>query len=188
MTDLVERDLAGEDPNRLADDLESYEEFLQGRFELNLLLYRSPYPLLGSYRLFRHKWDLDITAYYDLWLSSFRLDEHLDPRGLRTLRAERPFVSGALEQFNRIFEQECQAALADGSYFDDNAGRFVDGLDTVDFVKDVGQHRTPDAIRAILLESFRRVRRALMPEIPIDDEALQPSLQDFVDGGALRSR
>lgn len=187
VTDLVVRELGGEDPSVWSSRLVGYEEFLQGRFELNLALYRALYPLLGSFRLFRLKWDLDLTAYYDLWLSSYRLDEHLDPRALRAQRAERPFVSAALVQFNRALARAGRLARADGSYFEDNRDRFLDALATIDFVREVGQPRSMAAVREILLQSFRRARRHLASAAGtrLAEGGPEPDLEDFVEGRAF---
>lgn len=183
--DLVARDSRSGAVDRAR--VAAYEDLLQGRFALNLQIYESLYPLLGSFELFRHKWDLDLTAYYDLWLSAYLRDEHLDLERLAAAKQQRPFVQSAVSHFNRRLRLACEDALSNGTYFEGNRGRFLDALATIDFVKDIGGERTESEILRVLLASFRRVRRGLLPETDSAERG-EPGLEEFVSGQALAVR
>jgi len=107
-----------------------------------MLLYRGQYALLGSQELMRIKWDFDIALYYNLWLSAYMQDQHLDAGWLRReLRQER-FVLQAMRNFAALFEKTCRRLEAEGSYHRANLGRFSFGLEFIDFVHEIGEPRS----------------------------------------------
>jgi flavin-dependent dehydrogenase len=142
LTDLVVRDLGGEPAASLARRTELYDRFMRFRFEAAMLLYRGQYALLGSAELMRLKWDFDLALYYNLWVSAYMQDQHLDAGWLRReLRQER-FVLQAMRNFADLFEKARLHLLAEGAYYRANRGRFSFGLEFIDFVEEVGQART----------------------------------------------
>jgi flavin-dependent dehydrogenase len=147
LADLVDRDLGGESSASIAERLDLYERFLQFRREAVMLLYRGLYNGMGSYELMRMKWDLDIGCYYNLWVSPYMLDQHLDERFLRRQLRMRPFVLKALRNFADLFRRVESALRANGQYFRCNRGRFSPGLENIDFVNQVG---TPRSRREVL--------------------------------------
>src|SRR5690606_4925785 len=66
ITDLVARDLGGEDRDALSRRGRLYDDFMKFRFESTMLVYRDLYSLLGSFDLWSLKWDFDIGSYYNL--------------------------------------------------------------------------------------------------------------------------
>jgi flavin-dependent dehydrogenase len=79
LTELIRRDFAGEGAAELAEryELDAFMKFRQGD-----ALMRNLYETFGL-RARRLKWDFDISCYYNLWVSPYMRDEHLDPRWLR---------------------------------------------------------------------------------------------------------
>lgn len=142
LTDLVARDLGGEDARAVAERTALYDRFMRFRYEAAMLLYRGQYGLLGSQELMRLKWDFDLALYYNLWVSSYMQDQHLDAGWLRReLRQER-FVLQAMRNFGALFETARRRLLDEGSYWRRNRGGFSFGLEFIDFVEAVGLPRT----------------------------------------------
>ncbi|MEO6596186.1 MAG: tryptophan 7-halogenase [Planctomycetota bacterium] len=113
VTDLVERDLAGE-PYR--DRQLLYDAYLQFRYAANLPLYKDQYELFGSFDLLRAKWDFDVASYYNLWVESYLQDQHLDVEHLQKELRQQSFVVKALERFGQLFAQAERAVTARGDY------------------------------------------------------------------------
>jgi len=81
VTDLIRRDLQGDESEPLGDLIDTYDAFMQFRFEATLLLYRGQYCTLGSFPILRLKWNCDLGCYFNLWVDGYMRDTHLDPRG-----------------------------------------------------------------------------------------------------------
>ncbi len=142
LADLIERDFAGESAQAIADRLELYERFMHFRHESAMLLYRGLYSGMGSFELMRMKWDLDIGCYYNLWVSPYMLDQHLDERFLRRQLRMQPFVLQALRNFADLFRRVERSLRDRDAYFRANRGQFSFGLENIDFVTEVGTPRT----------------------------------------------
>lgn len=142
LTDLIARDFAGESAQSLEDRRDLYDRFMQFRHESAMLLYRGLYDGLGSFELMRMKWDLDIGCYYNLWVSPYMLDQHLDTRFLRRQLRMQPFVLQALRNFAELFRHVERSLRERGEYFRGNRGRFNYGLENIDFVQRVGEARS----------------------------------------------
>ncbi len=141
IADLISRDFAGES-DAIGERLDLYDEFMHFRHEAAMLLYRGLYGMVGSFELMRMKWDLDIGCYYNLWVSPYMLDQHLDMRFLRRQLRMRPFVLRALRNFAALF-RSAEATLHErGDYFRHNVGEFSYGLENIDFINDIGTPRT----------------------------------------------
>ena len=125
-------------------------------------LYRDLYALLGSYELFRLKWDFDIACYYNLWLEPYLADQHLDMRYLRRLLSQRSMEFAALDTFASMFRTLRDKLQSDGRYHRQNLGRYTGDFEAIDASATLG---TPESLRGALrrtLGSFNRVRaRAL---------------------------
>ncbi len=157
LCDLIARDLAGEPGAARADRTELYDRFMRFRFEAAMLLYRGQYALLGSAELMRLKWDFDLALYYNLWVSAYMQDQHLDARWLRReLRQER-FVLQAMQNFADLFEKARQKLVAEGRYHRGNRGGFSYGLEFIDFVEAVGMPRPRKAVLEKTGEIFNSV-------------------------------
>lgn len=135
ITDLVARDLAGEDITARAD---LYDAFMLFRHEAAMRLYRGLYPLLGSYELYRHKWRLDITCYYNLWVAPYMQDLHLDEAFLQRQLRERAPTLQLLANFADLFQKAERTLRARGQLHRQNLGRFQEPLEGVDAVAEIG--------------------------------------------------
>lgn len=157
LTDLVRRDLAGEGADALAERTSLYDRFMAFRYEAAMLLYRGQYGLLGSQELMRLKWDFDLALYYNLWVSAYMQDQHLDAAWLRReLRQER-FVLQAMRNFGELFETARRRLLDEGRYWRANLGGFSFGLEFIDFVEAVGRPRTRRDVLAKTGDVFNSV-------------------------------
>lgn len=168
LTDLVVRDLVGgESDEQRAERTELYDRFMRFRFEAAMLLYRGQYAHLGSQELMRLKWDFDLALYYNLWVSAYMQDQHLDLRWLkRELRQER-FVLQAMKNFGALFEKVRTKLVADGNYHRANLGGFSFGLEFIDCIEEVGKPRTQRQVLARTSDIFNSVYlrcRALLDE------------------------
>ncbi len=124
-TDLVRRDLSGEDETALARRASLYERALLGRLEGTQRLYDGLYGTLGSFELFASKWDLDTACYLNLWVEPYLLDRHLDLGAVqRELDAHRSML-GVLETFRRLFLEAERELRVSGRFFEKNVGHVV---------------------------------------------------------------
>ncbi len=158
LADLIRRDLVDGDRTALAERCELYDQFMQFRHEATMLLYRNLYTPQGSFELARAKWDFDIALYYNLWVSPYMRDQHLDPGFLREQLRLRPLILQALENFAQLF-QRAEAALRErGDYFRANTDRFYYGLANIDFEREVGCERSADEALQKTEQIFNQVR------------------------------
>jgi flavin-dependent dehydrogenase len=167
VTDLVARDLGGASASELAAKAALYEEFVKFRFDATILLYRDLYPLLGSYELFRIKWDFDIHCYYNLWTHAYMLEQHLDESWLRQQVGMRDGVLGLMECFSRMFRAAEREVRARGDYHRGNLDVFAHPLAAVDFAEQIGRPRTRKnvlrATTAICNQVFARAQALIEP-------------------------
>jgi len=185
LTDLIRRDAAGEDAAALRERLELYEGFMQFRHEAVMLLYRGLYGTMGSFELMRLKWDLDIGCYYNLWVSPYMQDQHLDTRFLRRQLRMRPFVLQALRNFAALFRKLEADLHGRGAYFRANRGRFNYGLENIDFVERVGQPRSRSEVLEKTEQLFNQVRRGALALLEAEDAPARLPLQDFMSDHPL---
>ena len=147
LADLIDRDTGGDSGDSFDERIDLYERFMQFRHESVMLLYRGQYHGMGSEELMRLKWDLDIGCYYNLWVSPYMLDQHLDVRFLRRQLRMRPFVTQAMRNFADLFRRVEQSLRSNGTYFRGNHGNYSYGLENINFVDRVG---TPRSRREVL--------------------------------------
>ena len=182
IADLIERDAAGEE---VGERLDMYDQFMQFRHESAMLLYRGLYDAMGSYELMRMKWDLDIGSYYNLWVSPYMLDQHLDTRFLRRQLRMRPFVLQALRNFADVFRR-VETSLRDrGEYFRCNNGTFSYGLENIDFVDQVGTPRSRRDVLKKTEELFNHVLGQANELIGDDTACDRRPLQSFMSDQPL---
>ncbi len=163
LTELIRRDFAGEEATALAERCELYDAFMKFRQEATLSLYRNLYETFGSYELGRLKWDFDIACYYNLWVSPYMRDEHLDPRWLRRQLRMAPLILQALGNFNELFRKVSDALHERGEFYRQNAGVFSPGLAHLDFLDRVGLARSRREVLEKTEQIFNSVRqRALL--------------------------
>lgn len=158
LTDLIARDFAGEAPSQLAERCHLYDRFMRFRHEATMLLYAGLYDGLGSFELASAKWDFDIASYYNLWVSAYMCDRHLDLDFLREQLRLRPFVLNVLRNFATLFQRVEGRLRERGEYFRSNAGRFYCGLDGIRFMQQVGTERSQGEVFAQAGETFNQVR------------------------------
>ncbi len=160
--DLIARDLRGEEPAAVRDRTELYDQFMHFRVEAAMRLYRDLYPVIGSYELCKLRWDLDIGCYYNLWVSQFTRDEHLDARELKRQLVQRDYILAALSNFTALFQKLDAHLSAKGAYYRKNRGEYSDGQDCLGFARRVGCPRSPTDVIETTQEIFNAVRnRAL---------------------------
>jgi flavin-dependent dehydrogenase len=159
LTDLIVRDLISEDTHDMAVRCELYDEFMRFRHESTMLLYRGLYGTSGSYELACVKWDFDIASYYNLWVSSYMRDQHLDIDYLRTQLRLMPYILRALQNFSALFQRLETELQARGDYFRANSGHFYYGLKNIDFAEEVGTDRSEREVMQKTEEFFNLVRR-----------------------------
>ena len=158
LTDLISRDFAGEAPSLLAERCDVYDRFMRFRHEATMLLYAGLYGGLGSFELASAKWDFDIASYYNLWVSAYLCDQHLDLDFLREQLRLRPFVLNVLRNFASLFQRVEGRLRERGEYFRGNAGRFYCGLDGIHFAHRVGTARSQGEVFEQAGETFNQVR------------------------------
>ncbi len=177
LADLIARDAAGEGANALAERCELYDAFMRFRHEAAMLLYIGLYEGQGSFELARAKWDFDIGCYYNLWVSPYLLDQHLDPAFLRRQLRLRPFILQALKNFAGLFQRVEAELRRRGDYFRRNRGEFHYGLANIDFAERVGLPRSPREVLEATGVVFHRVRAGaleLLGRGPAADQAPLP--------------
>ena len=158
LADLIARDLGGEAGEDWGKRAELYDAFLRFRHEAAMRLYRGQYPGLGSYEWMRLKWDFDLGCYYNLWVSPYMRDQHLDARYLKRQVRQQRFVLQALANYGDFFRTLFAHLRDEGSYSRANLGRFSHGLENIDFVEQVGTDRPERAVLEKTGEIFNQVR------------------------------
>lgn len=163
LTELIKRDFADDDRAAIAERCELYDGFMKFRQEATLSLYRNLYETFGSYELGRLKWDFDIACYYNLWVSPYMREEHLDPRWLRRQLRMAPKILQALSNFNALFRKLSETLLERGEFYRQNQGVFSPGLSHLDFLENVGKPRSRREVMETTERIFNSVRqRALV--------------------------
>ena len=159
VTDLIRRDLTGDESEPFAKLVETYDDFMQMRFEATLLLYQDQYPALGSFEILHQKWNYDLCTYYNLWLDEFLRDKHVDPRHVRSQLRRKGYILQALRNFRDLFATMAKDLAAQGQYHRSNLGRYNPGTDLEHFWRDVGTDRKRREINAVTADIFNHVRR-----------------------------
>jgi len=175
VTDLIQRDHAGEADGDLAARATLYDAFMHFRTEATMALYRSQYSVLGSYELCKLKWDFDVGSYYNLWVDAYMRDRHLDPAWLESQLALRPSVLRTLENFRRLFAKVEAELRASDAYHRANLGEYNNGRDCLHFVAEIGTERADAMVFTRNGEIFNRVRAdaaRVLGRGPVDDVAL----------------
>jgi flavin-dependent dehydrogenase len=177
LVDLIGRDAAGEDAARLAERVELYDEFMRFRHDATMLLYRGLYSTLGSYELYRLKWELDIACYYNLWVAPYMLDQHLDETFLRTQLREKQVILQALRNFADLFRKLERRLRERGELHRMNLGGFSEPLQSIAYTSEIGTPRSREAVLARTADAFNHVRaRALDLLEGVTDPAPRPPL------------
>ena len=179
LTDLIVRDLGGEERESWSERLSLYDRFLQFRHRAVMRLYGGLYGMFGSYEVMRLKWDFDIASYHNLWVSPYLTGQHLDRTWLtRQLRLE-GFVLQAMDHFADLFRRVETELRAQGAYHRKNRGVFSYGLENIPFLPEIGLPRSQRTTLKQAQETFNLVRRDALQLLgdPAADEPL--SLQSF---------
>jgi flavin-dependent dehydrogenase len=162
LSDLIRRDISGEDVAGFRERVELYDGFMRFRHEATMLLYRGLYSTLGSYELYRLKWELDIACYYNLWVTPYMLDQHLDADFLRTQLREQRFILQALRNFADLFHKVELRLRERDQLHRANLGGFAPPLGHLSFTQEVGTPRSREVVLARTAETFNQIRdRAL---------------------------
>ena len=125
LTDLIRRDLEGEDPAHRVHLTNLYDEFMKYRLDATMPIYRGLYGTFGSFDLMRIKYRFDVTTYYNIWVDSYLRDLHLDENWLtEQVRAREPTLIG-LENLARMFAQVEQRMANAGTFHRGNLDGFL---------------------------------------------------------------
>ena len=171
LTDLIRREVAGESEAEQAERTALYDRFMLFRHEATMRLYRGLYPVLGSYDIMRMKWDLDVGSYYNMWVAAYMQDMHLDPIFLEQQLSWQPFLLQGLTNFARLF-RAVEAHLRDaGALQRANRGCFSSGLESIDFVEEVGLPRPRRKMLKKAGELFNVVRQRALDLLDVAPEA-----------------
>ena len=173
LTDLVKRDLDGRPATEIARRCDAYDAFVAFRHEATMHLFRGLYGALGSFDLARAKWNFDIGSYYNLWLSSYMRDRHLDLRWLNYQAGQRDAVLAALRNFADLFRKTAATLRKSGPYHERNAGQFYFGLTHLDFVEKVGRPCRASAERERTARIFNIARQQALAAQAGDSEATE---------------
>ncbi|MEZ4256444.1 MAG: tryptophan 7-halogenase [Polyangiales bacterium] len=145
VADLIRRDLGGEAPASWRERLDTYEAFMQHRFEATLLLYENQYDYLGSYDLMRAKLVFDLAGYYNHWLRPYVLDDYRDLSVLDRILADRTQTLEVMRTFRGWLEKAHAALTGRGAYAAHNRGEFtVEFAEFVPFARDLGARISPE--------------------------------------------
>jgi hypothetical protein len=134
----VARDLGGATAAELGARGRLYDEFMKFRFEATMLVYRDLYSLLGSYDLWRLKWDFDIGNYYNLWVEPYMMDLHLDPGWLETQLRQSKLVLNVLRSFSALFKRVEKHLDETGQLYRNNLGHFTGDFPTMECAVGLG--------------------------------------------------
>lgn len=161
VTDLVQRDVAGEEAAALAERIALQDRFMRFRNEAVMRLYRGLYGVLGSFELMRLKWELDLPSYYNLWVTPVLLKRHLEIAFLKEQLRLQPMLLQALDNFAGL-QRRAEAALhRRGEFFRSNLGSFYDSIAPIsDLSYDVGLERTRRTMLKRQQETFNKVWNA----------------------------
>jgi len=166
-TDLVRRDLAGED---VADRARTYDAFMQFRFDATMLLYKDLYPCFGSYDLMRVKLNFDLGCYYNLWLDPIVRGQHLDEGFLFKQLTRGPETMEALTWFGDLFRRTTAHLRRRGAYHQHNLGQYNLGVDCLrGWLDEVGTARKRRQIQRRTEEVFNYGRRECLALLGEDD-------------------
>ena len=132
-------------------------------------LYRGQYSFLGSYELFRLKWELDIGCYYNLWLDEYLADRHLSLSYLQSQLRQSDRTLAALDKFG-VFLQTIETQLkSEGRYHRHNLHAFTGSFPGMAHVAELGRSASPREAFERTQSVFNRVRHlglALLKDDP----------------------
>lgn len=188
VSDLIARDLRGEDDGRRRRRTELYDEFMRFRLEAAMLLYRDQYAYLGSYELGKLKWDFDIGCYYNLWFSAYLHDQHLDLRQVKRQLGQGRFVLSALSNFAALFGRIDAHLTSRKAYHRHNRGRYSRGLDCLGFLDEIARPRSDAEVFEQTLAIFNDVRDRALDLLADGGRTVRRGplpLASFVGGTAL---
>jgi len=179
--DLVARDRAKED---LGERVDLYEQYMQYRVDVAMMLYRDLYSLIGSYELFSVKWDFDVACYYNLWLEPYLRDELLDADYLRAQLRQRPMVVAVLENFAAMFERARQHLKAQGRYYAGNRGGFKGDFPTMRCAEGLGSDASATRSLRRVTEAYNLTRARVHDLLDKPGDISPLSLRQFLKQGA----
>lgn len=166
MTDLIGRDVRGED---LEEPVELFDSFMQFRLDTTMVVYDQLYPTFGSYELFRAKAFFDTGIYYNLLFDSFAQNQHLDVRWLRTMLRRRRAALEMMTSVGRSFALAGEEMHRRGTYFRKNQGHHtLDGRFAFGVLTEVGRERSRREINERTEEVLARTEELLSAALDHD--------------------
>jgi flavin-dependent dehydrogenase len=162
---MIGADLAG-DPRAFAERVDVANAFYRFKYEATLRLYAKLYPVFGTFEVFRLKFLLDFNNYYNMVAWPFMADKLHDLPwlrgelgiGERILMAQSTMADHFVAYAARLREQ--------GAYFDQNAGRFANGLDGVwQFERKLGPVLDDEFRRAEVQKAYASVFATVLERV-----------------------
>jgi flavin-dependent dehydrogenase len=138
LTNLIMLDEQGASADELGRMANLYNQYLNFRYESNMLLYRDLYSTIGSFTLLKLKWQFDFALYYHWWLSQYLQDLHLNENFLRSQLEERDLVINTLSNFGGLFKKIETHFKKKEQYYRFNSDQYSNSFEGVDFVEQVG--------------------------------------------------
>ncbi len=184
ITDLVRRDMREIDVDGFGSHVDLYDETMRFRHQTAMQIYRGQYGLLGSYDLFRLKWDFDIACYYNLWVEPYLRDEHLNATRLRAQLRQRRFVHAVMRNFADLFCKVETHLIEAGAYGANNLGAFTGDFPTMRCAEGLGSDKSAKAGMRRTVEAFNLTRRRALAMLGQPDAADLP-LTHYLSGKAL---
>ena len=182
VTDLIKRELGGED---IEDAARLYEDYMQFRYDTTMVIYQDLYQGFGSYELFRAKVFFDTALYYNLVFDPYALEKHLDARWVRTMLRRREFIMEMLGGFNSLFRNAAAELEKRGHYYRSNTGHHqLEGLKTYGVLLDVGTERTRRQVNQRNDEIFAETKRLVSLAFDGDMELVESFMKAKASGGA----
>lgn len=182
VTDLIKRDLAGED---IDDAARLYEDYMQFRYETTMVIYQNQYPTFGSYDVMRAKLFFDTALYYNLVFDPYAMDKHLDGRWVRTMLRRREFIMEMLGGFNALFTNAAAELKKRGQYQARNTEHHqLEGLTTYGVLLNVGTERTRRQVNQRNDEIFAETKRLMSLAFDGDMELIESFMKTKPAGGA----
>ena len=182
--DLVARDLRGESDADRRARTEAYDELMRHRFDTTLKIYEGQYGMLGSYALYRMKWDFDIACYYNLWLEPYLRDEHLDTDKIKEGLRQRRFVKAVMKSFADLFGRAEQHLADAGRLFEHNLGAFTGDFPTMRCAEGLGSDASRKAAIRRTADAFNLTRRRALTLLDRPSEGDLP-LSHYLTGKPL---
>ena len=162
IADVIQREYAGETGAQTAERADTYDAFMQYRFDTTMAIYEGLYTTFGSYELFKCKAFFDTGLYYNLIFDPYARDAHLDIRWVRGELRRKSWGLQTMEGYRALFIRAADELRKRGTYHRGNTGhRALDGRSTFGVLEPVGIPRKRREVNARSEEIFDQTTKAI---------------------------